>query len=102
MPRGDKSKHTSKHHQAEPIEEGYKGEGDPGKEAESLAWAAMNMKLAGISKPGRSGRAKAEDHAPLHKAGRKGDAAAGRRPRAEPSTSGKSLKGTRVRRSKKG
>ena len=72
MPRGDKSKYTSKQkRQAEHIEEGYKEEGGPEDEAERRAWATVN-KMTGGGKKSGSGRGKKVNKAPARKGGRKG------------------------------
>ena len=75
MPRGDKSKYTSKQvRQAEHIEQGYEARGVPKAkaEAERRAWATENKITHGGKKPGGSGRDKAEDHSPMRKGGRTG------------------------------
>jgi plasmid stabilization system protein ParE len=72
MPRGDKSKYTSKQkRQAEHIAEGYEDRGVSVKEAESRAWATVNKESGGGNKSG-SGRGKEESHASSRKGGRKG------------------------------
>jgi plasmid stabilization system protein ParE len=74
MPRGDKSKYTSKQErQAEHIEEGYKKRGVSEDEAESRAWATVN-KMTGGGKKSGSGRGKKANKAPARKGGRKGSA----------------------------
>jgi plasmid stabilization system protein ParE len=73
MPRGDKSKYTSKQkRQAEHIEEGYEQRGLSRDEAERRAWATVNKVHHGGEKPGGSGYGKSEDHSPMRKGGRKG------------------------------
>jgi len=58
MPRGDKSKYTSKQkRQAEHIEESYQTRGVSRNEAERRAWATVNSESGGGKKSG-SGRAK--------------------------------------------
>lgn len=48
MPRGDKSKYTSKQkRKAEHIEEGYESRGVGKKEAERRAWATVNKECGG-------------------------------------------------------
>jgi hypothetical protein len=72
MPRGDKSKYTSKQQRmAEHIEEGYEGRGVPESEAERRAWATVNATTHGGKKSG-SGRGRAENHEPERKGGRIG------------------------------
>lgn len=57
MPRGDKSKYTSKQkRQAEHIEEGYLREGASQEKAERIAWATVNKQDGGGKMPGGSGR----------------------------------------------
>lgn len=56
MPRGDKSKYTSKQkRQAKHIEEGYEQKGTSEKEAKRRAWATVN-KTTGGGKKGGSGK----------------------------------------------
>ncbi len=58
MPRGDKSKYTDKQkRQAKHIEESYEARGVSEKEAESRAWATVNIESGGGKKSG-SGRRK--------------------------------------------
>lgn len=62
MPRGDKSKYTSKQkRKAEHIEEGYEKRGVSTREAERRAWATVNKQEGGGKKGGsgskRSGSA---------------------------------------------
>lgn len=72
MPRGDKSKYTSKQkRKAEHIEEGYEDRGVSKKEAKSRAWATVN-KESGRGKKSGSGRGKKESHSSSRKGGRKG------------------------------
>lgn len=57
MPRGDKSKYTSKQiRQADHIEEGYKEKGVSENEAEKRAWATVNKMYGGGIKGGRSSK----------------------------------------------
>lgn len=73
MPQGSKEKYTNKQkRQAEHIEEGYREQGLPEKEAERRAWATVNKVHGGGEKPGGSGYGKAEDHEPMRRGGRKG------------------------------
>ncbi|MBN8547882.1 MAG: plasmid stabilization protein [Deltaproteobacteria bacterium] len=59
MPRGDKSKYTSKQQrQARHIEDGYEKSGVSAREAEKRAWAIVNKKDGGGKRTGGSGRAK--------------------------------------------
>ncbi len=74
MPRGSKSKYTSKQkRQAEHIEEGYKKRGAGGKEAARRAWATVNKETGGGKKSG-SGRGKTTNRSSSRKGGRKGGA----------------------------
>ena len=87
MPRGDKSKYTSKQkRQAEHIEEGYEKRGAPAKEAKRRAWATVNKVHHGGEKKGGGGYGKAENHAPMRKGGRKGGARSRSRSRTSSST----------------
>jgi plasmid stabilization system protein ParE len=59
MPRGSKSKYTSKQkRKAEHIEEGYEKRGVSKKESERRAWATVNKQEGGGKKKGGSGRRK--------------------------------------------
>ena len=72
MPRGDKSKYTSKQkRKAEHIAEGYEDRGVSKKEAKSRAWATVNKESGGGQKSG-SGRGKKESHSSSRKGGKKG------------------------------
>jgi len=72
MPRGDKSKYTSKQkRKAEHIEEGYEKRGVRKSEAKRRAWATVNKSSGGGKKSG-SGRGKKENKSPAKKGGRKG------------------------------
>ena len=72
MPRGSKSKYTSKQkRKAEHIEEGYEKRGTSKKEAERRAWATVNKASGGGKKSG-SGRGKKTSKASSRKGGRKG------------------------------
>ncbi len=89
MPRGDKSKYTSKQkRQAEHIEEGYERKGVSKKTAEARAWATVNKSTKGGKESG-SGRGKKVDKSPAKKGGRKGGAAKKKKPAAKKSTSKK-------------
>jgi hypothetical protein len=95
MPRGDKSKYTSKQkRQAEHIEEGYEKRGTSGKEAARRAWATVNKETHGGKKSG-SGRGKSEDHSPSRKGGRIGGKASASRPASARSASARKAAATR-------
>ena len=80
MPRGDKSKYTSKQkRQAEHIAEGYRHRGDAPGRAKQRAWATVNA-ISGGGKKGGSGRGRPENKAPTRMGGRKGGAASSARP----------------------
>jgi hypothetical protein len=52
MPRGDKSKYSSKQkRQAQHIESGYEQRGVNKKEAEKRAWATVNKQTGGAKNP---------------------------------------------------
>ena len=71
MPKGDKSKYSSKQkRQAEHIEEGYEKRGTSKGEAERRAWATVNKSSGGGKKSG-SGRGKKTSNAPAKKGGGK-------------------------------
>jgi plasmid stabilization system protein ParE len=71
MPRGDKSKYTSKQkRKAEHIEEGYEDRGVSKKEAERRAWATVNKESGGGKKSG-SGRGKESNKSSSRKGGKK-------------------------------
>jgi len=79
MPRGSKSKYSSKQkRKAEHIEEGYEKRGTSKKEAERRAWATVNKSSGGGKKSG-SGRGKKTSKASSRKGGRKGGKASGGR-----------------------
>jgi hypothetical protein len=89
MPRGDKSKYTSKQkRQAEHIEEGYEKKGVSKKTAKARAWATVNKSTKGGKKSG-SGRGKKVDKSPAKKGGKKGGAAKKKKPAAKKSPSKK-------------
>ena len=72
MPRGSKSKYTSKQkRKAEHIEEDYEKRGVGRKEAARRAWATVNKSDRGGKKSG-SGRGKKSSKASSRKGGRKG------------------------------
>ncbi len=71
MPRGNKSKYTSKQkRKAGHIEEGYEKRGVSKKEAEKRAWATVNKSDKGGKKSG-SGRGKKSSKASSRKGGKK-------------------------------
>ncbi|EDY19053.1 conserved hypothetical protein [Chthoniobacter flavus Ellin428] len=79
MPKGSKSKYTSKQkRKAEHIEESYEKRGVKKKEAKSRAWATVNKSSGGGKKSG-SGRGKKTNKSPAKKGGRKGGAASSRK-----------------------
>jgi hypothetical protein len=103
MPRGDKSKYTSKQkRQAEHIEEGYEKRGVGKDEAERRAWATVNDMTRGGKKVGGSGRGRKVNKAPARKGGRIGGKAAAQRPAAARSASARKAAATRKRRAKSG
>ena len=72
MPRGSKSKYTSKQkRQARDIERGYERRGVSSKEAKRRAWATVN-KMSGGGKKSGSGRGKRMNTSSARKGGRKG------------------------------
>ena len=80
MPKGDKSKYTSKQkRQAEHIEEGYEKRGVKKEEAEKRAWATVNKTTGGGKKKGGSGRGKPVNKAPAKKGGAKGGKKGGKK-----------------------
>jgi plasmid stabilization system protein ParE len=97
MPRGDKSKYSSKQkRKAEHIEEGYEKRGTPDSEAKRRAWATVNKESGGGKKSG-SGRGHPESHASSKKGGKLGGAASAHRSAAERSASAKKAAATRKR-----
>ena len=98
MPRGDKSKYTSKQRrQARKIEKGYEHRGVSKGEAERRAWATVN-KMTGGGRWGGSGEGKPVNKAPARKGGRIGGRAAAARPAAARSASARKAARTRARR----
>ena len=98
MPRGDKSKYTSKQkRQEEHIEEGYKKRGVSAKEAERRAWATENAISGGGRKKGGSGRGRKASKAPSKKGGKKGGRASASRSAAARSRSARKGAATRKR-----
>jgi|SRR5262245_11582189 len=101
MPRGDKSKYSSKQkRQAEHIEKGYKKRGVSEDEAERRAWATVNQMTGGGKKSG-SGRGKKTNNGPAKKGGRIGGAASSARSSAARSTAAKKAARTRARKAGK-
>lgn len=95
MPRGSKSKYTSKQkRQAEHIEEGYEKRGVSKKTAEKRAWATVNKTSGGGKKSG-SGRGKPENKAPARKGGKLGGRASASRSKSARSASAKKAASTR-------
>jgi hypothetical protein len=101
MPRGDKSKYTSKQkRQAEKIEEGYEERGVPEKEAKARAWATVNKMTGGGKKKGGSGRGKSINTEPAKKGGGIGGKASASRSASAKSASAKKAAQTRARKEK--
>lgn len=97
MPQGDKSAYTDKQkRKAGHIEESYKDQGGPEKEAERRAWATVNATDGGGKKSG-SGRCKRPNPQLSRKGGRKGGAASADRTAAERSASAHKAAATRKR-----
>jgi len=70
MPRGSKSKYTSKQkRKAEHIEEGYEKRGTSKKEAERRAWASVNKEIGAARRAEWTGQKRKQDKL---KGGRKG------------------------------
>jgi plasmid stabilization system protein ParE len=101
MPRGDKSKYTSKQkRQAEKIEEGYEKRGVSENEAQRRAWATVNKMTGGGKKKGGSGRGRLMNTAPAKKGGKIGGKAAASRSTSVKSASAKKAAQTRARKKK--
>ena len=101
MPRGDKSKYTSKQkRQAEKIEGGYEDRGVSKDEAERRAWATVNKMTGGGKKEGGSGRGKPTNTEPAKKGGRKGGKASASRSTSTKSASAKKAAQTPARKKK--
>jgi len=97
MPRGSKSKYTSKQkRQAEHIEEGYEKRGAGKKEAERRAWATVN-KISGGGKKSGSGQGKSENRSVYKKGGTRGGRAAASRPASARRASARKAARTRAR-----
>ena len=96
MPRGEKTKYTSKQkRQAEHIEEGYEKRGTSEGEAKRRAWATVN-KMTGGGKKSGSGRGKSTNKSPAKKGGHKGGKASASRPASERSASARKAARTRA------
>lgn len=73
MPRGDKSKYTSKQkRQAEHIEEGYKEQGVSQERAEEIAWATVNKQDGGGKKSGSGVKRRTSSRKPKARSTRSG------------------------------
>jgi hypothetical protein len=73
MPRGDKSKYTSKQERkASHIEEGYRKKGVSKKVAKARAWATVNKIHKGGERKGGGGYGKPEDPTSSRKGGKAG------------------------------
>jgi hypothetical protein len=102
MPRGDKSKYSSKQkRQVAHIEESFEKRGFPPKDAERRAWAVEN-KISGGGRLGGSGEGRRENKTPYKKGGERGGRAAAARPAAKRSASAKKAARTRARRRSRG
>ena len=67
MPRGSKSKYTSKQERkAEQIEKGYEKRGTSRKEAERRAWATVNKQDGGGKKGGSGSRSRSRSRPRSH------------------------------------
>jgi hypothetical protein len=99
MPRGDKSKYSTKQvRQAHHIEEGYENRGTPEGLAEQRAWATLNKMTGGGKKEGGSGRGKPVNKEPAKKGGRIGGAHAAARSKEQRSASARKAARTRKQR----
>ena len=97
MPRGDKSKYTSKQkRKARHIEAGYEAQGVPEDEAARRAWATVNKESGGGNKSG-SGRGVRDTHVAARKGGRIGGRASASRPAAARSAAARKAAATRKR-----
>jgi hypothetical protein len=100
MPRGDKSAYTDKQkRKAGYIEESFKRRGMSDDEAAARAWAIVN-KIHGGGELSGSGRGQPENREVYKKGGRKGGAAAAKRPKAAKSRSAKKAAKTRAKKKK--
>lgn len=80
MPRGQKTKYTSKQKRmAQKIEKGYSKRGKSKKESERRAWATVNKMTGGGKKRGGSGVKKKLNTSPAKKGERSGGKATGSR-----------------------
>lgn len=83
MPRGEKSKYTSKQkRQASPIEEGYESRRVPKKGSQARAWETVNKKSGGGKEPVGSGRGRAVSKSSARTGGERGGQASASRPAA--------------------
>ena len=83
MPRGDKSKYTSKQvRQARHIEVGYEKRGLPKNEAERRAWATVNKETGGGNKSG-SGRGVPDTNVSSIRGGKIGGRSVSKKKRSE-------------------
>jgi plasmid stabilization system protein ParE len=99
MPRGEKSKYTTKQERkADHIAEGYEKRGVKKKEAERRAWATVNKDDGGGKRPGGSGRGAKTGRPAAHKGGKLGGRASAARPAAARRASAKKAAATRKRR----
>lgn len=97
MPRGNKSKYTTKQkRKAEHIEDGYEYRGVSKKDAERRAWATVNKISRGGKKSGL-GRGSKSNLQPARTGGRKGGGGAATRLKAALSSSAKKAAQTRKR-----
>ena len=95
MPRGDKSKYTSKQdRKADHIAEGYEKRGVSHKEAERRAWATVNKESGGGNKSG-SGRGKPDSKLSAERGGKIGGEASAKRTAAQRSASARKAAATR-------
>jgi plasmid stabilization system protein ParE len=100
MPRGEKTKYTSKQQRkADHIAEGYEKKGVPEEESERRAWATVNKDDGGGKKSG-AGRGAHTGHPAAHKGGRLGGAASASRSATHRSASAKKAAMTRKRNAK--
>lgn len=97
MPRGDKSKYSSKQRrQAREIEAGYEHRGVFPREAARRAWATVN-KMTDGGRLGGAGEGKPVNKAPARKGGRIGGQASASRPAPARSVSARKAAKTRAR-----
>jgi hypothetical protein len=102
MPRGDKSKYSSKQkRQVVHIEESFEKRGFPPNDAERRAWAVEN-RISGGGRLGGSGEGRPENKEPYKKGGERGGRAAAARPAAKRSASARKAARTRARRTSRG